>query len=364
MQDTITTFNAHMGTPSIRFSRSMGKLVLIYSLFVFYVSLLPLQLDPAPLLPAWYSFKQGLFVGFHFEFQPAIVPSLLLYLPLGFLCAAWLVGLSRRLIVRIVGIALSVFFSGVVAVGSEFFQQFFPPRVMSIYDMHAGWVGAALGIGCWLLLGSRLHRLALWVLAKRANSGSESRLSNAFTRRFVAVMTIPYFLGIAWLNGWFSESWQSWASAKSRLADLHFLPFYYHYSAEVPAVLLNVVFQMVLYWPLGAAVWLWRVRASNNTPSAVSPFKSGVIVGACAIIIEVGKLFLAGRLPNLTNVVVAAMTAMVIHSLLSRWFPARVQVGEVLPNDLLLLPSQDASSSSARLASDNAIPEYDIQKIA
>lgn len=274
----------------------------------------------------------------------SLIASVFFLLPLGFLLTAWLVGQSRRLIVLIVGIGLSLLLCAAMAFGTEFVQQFYPPRVVSLNDVYAEFAGGALGVGLWLVLGPYLRQLASRIAARRASAHFDGRLAGVFTRRVVASVATAYFLGIAWLNGWFSGSWQAVSVAMARLPDVHLLPFYYQSNVETPGVLVNLVFQVILYWPVGAATWVWWKRGAGIEVLNVSPVSSGLVVAFLACVIEVGKLFLVAREPNMSNVLVAFATATTVHWLLGRWYPASAPCRVEPREDMELLPAPDKAA--------------------
>ena len=45
---------------------------------------------------------------------------------------------------------------------------------------------------------------------------------------------------------------------RPKLEDTHFLPFYYHYFTTETKALISLLFQIALYFPVGAGIWLWR----------------------------------------------------------------------------------------------------------
>jgi|GEM_PF-4526060 len=339
MRNSTTAFTSRDDAATAEFGARVRLFAIGYALLILYVSCLPLAWDRTSLKSAWWNLHHLPMLEWKADSWLSLVASVFFFVPLGFWISAWLIGQSRRLIVLIVGTGLSLLFCAAMAFGTEFLQQFFPPRVVSLNDVYAEFAGGALGIGLWLLLGPTLRQLASRIAARRASAHFDGRVAGVFTRRVIASIAVPYFVGIAWLNGWFSESWQPLSVAMARLPTVQVLPFYYQSNAETPAVLINLVFQMATYWPVGAATWVWWKRSAGRKYLTVSPALSGLVVAALAFVIEFGKLFLLGRQPSLNTVLIAFATATAVHWLLDRWYPVTAQGQVEPPAEIALLPA-------------------------
>ena len=147
----------------------------------------------------------------------------------------------------------------------------------------------------------------------------DSRRMRPWVRGGLLLATVPYAGGLAWLNHWFVASWGGANAAMTRLANIHFLPFYYHYYTSEAVALTSLVFQFGLYAPLGAGVWLWYEGAWYRSRGGGLSILMGMFA---AFVIEAGKLFVPGQHPDPTNVLIAACAAGLCHTLLSRLFPA------------------------------------------
>jgi glycopeptide antibiotics resistance protein/O-antigen ligase len=147
----------------------------------------------------------------------------------------------------------------------------------------------------------------------------DGRRMRPWVRGGLLLATVPYAGGLAWLNHWFVTSWGNSDAAMARLADIHFLPFYYHYYTSEAVALTSLVFQFGLYAPLGAGVWLWYEGAWYRSRGGWLSVLIGMLA---AFVIEAGKLFVPGQHPDPTNVLIAAGAAGLCHALLSRLFPA------------------------------------------
>lgn len=135
-------------------------LALVYAAFVVYGSLVPLDFHARPWDEAISRFRAIPFLELGMGSRADWVANLILYLPLGFfwMGAWWGQGsLPGR---RAIGTLLTALLVVSLATAIEFFQQFFPPRTVSLNDLYAEWLGGALGMALWPLAG---HTLAdLW----------------------------------------------------------------------------------------------------------------------------------------------------------------------------------------------------------
>lgn len=147
-------------------------------------------------------------------------------------------------------------------------------------------VGVAIGVA-----------LGRWI-ETRPNDFKSARVQQLLVQSIPA-FAIPYCLILLEVNGWITRSWQGISEARTRLADLHFLPFYYHYFTSEAAALFSVAAVTISYTPLGVMVWAISRKAR------LAAFLALVVAGA----IEAGKLFIKGARPDPTNILIAALTA-------------------------------------------------------
>ena len=152
----------------------------------------------------------------------------------------------------------------------------------------------------------------------------DSRRMRPWVRTALVLAVVPYAGALGGLNHWFDGPWANADSGIGRLAETHFLPFYYHYYTSETKALVSLLFQFSLYAPLGAAVWLWHQGTPGRSQSPWLTASLGVLV---ASLVESGKLFVASQHPDPTNVLIAAGAAGGTHALLAWMFtvnpPAR-----------------------------------------
>jgi len=137
--------------------------------------------------------------------------------------------------------------------------------------------------------------LALW--QQRAN-WSPDRLT-ALARRYALPLGVLYLLVLLQANGWFSHRWNGTDYATAKLADLHFLPFYYHYFTTEAKALFSLASICLMYIPVGVLAWAHRD----------SPARAFFYALLIASLVETGKLFLQGLHPDPTNILLAALAS-------------------------------------------------------
>ncbi len=425
--------------------RGVWLLALVYTVFVVYGSLVPLDFHARSWDEAITLFRAIPFLDLGPGSRADWVANLILYLPLGFFWMGALCGPGRLPGRRAIGAIFAALVVVALATAVEFWQQFFPPRTVSLNDLYAEWLGGALGMVLWLLAGRSLadlwHRFAqggalavraalvgyallylflslfpydfvvnvaewqahlgsdkvgwffagncgavCWaklipemlaavpfglLLVGRANRvplaaaavagilmgltieilqlsiGSgisqgasvfsrtagvvlgaslpglfahwDSRRMRPWVRAGILAAVIPYMVGLAWLNRWFGGEWTDSEAALHRLADIRFIPFYYHYYTSEGVALVSLVFQFGLYAPIGIAGWLWNQGAWSRS---FGPGTSVVLAALAATTIEAGKLFVLSQHADPTNILIAGVAAGGCHGLLVALFSA------------------------------------------
>ena len=138
-------------------------------------------------------------------------------------------------------------------------------------------------------------------------------------KKYLIVAAIPYILLLALLNGWtFSEQFISLPSTE-KIEKINFLPFYYHYYSTETVALTSLLSIFAMYLPVGLGVWLWNY---NNKHSAYKMTASLFAVSLC-LVMETGKLFITGKHPDPTNLIISFASAFITFSvaeLVYQWF--------------------------------------------
>lgn len=250
----------------------VSRLLVLYVLFVVYGSLVPLTYVDRPLVDAIQAFRTIPFLVLGIESRADWVANGVLYVPVGFLTAAWLTQTFQK-IPRVVLFAMATAFSMVLAVGVEFVQLFFPPRTVSLNDIMAECIGGLMGVA----LASSLRD---WLLALLASFFGDSqrlqkRALEAYAFAYFAFAFFPYDLLLSWpevqakLD---SGRWGWWLASNS----------------PRPTLLgLQLLAEAVLTLPLGFLL----VRLS--VPRVVSLQKAVLFGAVLGMAIEMAQFFIA-----------------------------------------------------------------------
>ena len=138
-------------------------------------------------------------------------------------------------------------------------------------------------------------------------------------RRLVLAGVLPYLAAVAVVAGWFGGRWLGVEAGLARVDRIQWMPFYYQYFTTEQTLIRSTLVHLALYAPIGVAAWLWGWRARR-----VSVAGAVLLAAAIAVVAETGKLFMAGRHPDYTNVLFAMIAAGTAAMLLRRASSARV----------------------------------------
>ena len=152
--------------------------------------------------------------------------------------------------------------------------------------------GVSQGLSVLTRIAGVCGGLALW--QRRANWTPE-RLA-VLIQRYSLPFGVLYLLILMQMNGWFSHPWKGADYAATKLADLHFLPFYYHYYTTEAIAIFSLASVSLMYMPIGLLAW--SNRQSPTRAFFYALFAAGVV--------ETSKLFLQSMRPDPTNVLLAA----------------------------------------------------------
>ncbi len=146
---------------------------LAYLAFVIYGSLVPFHFRPFPLAEAVARFREIPYLNLGIDSRSDWVANILLFIPLAFLLCSCL-DCDRSYVLRLVSTSVVLTFCVGLSIGIEFTQLFFPPRTVSINDIIAESIGAAVGITAWWLSGPRLVRwLEGWMAVHKPANRAE-----------------------------------------------------------------------------------------------------------------------------------------------------------------------------------------------
>ena len=162
------------GNPSRRPGRPL-TLLAAYTLFVVYGSMVPLRFVPLPLDQAWVAFQAIPFLKLGLTSRADWVANGVLYLPLGFLTAHWLLE-RHSAIARPVALGLAAVFPMALAVVVEFVQLYFPqPSKQTVFDA-----------------GSTAHTISFLRLKGLLRIGRRYLLHDGLFHTGAALTTMPF----------------------------------------------------------------------------------------------------------------------------------------------------------------------------
>ena len=277
--------NADAAQPSRRWLLIAGTLYLCFTL---YGSLVPLQYRPLPWASAISAFQSIRWLDLGIGARADWVANILLFIPLSFLWCG-IVWPWRRRWLRIPAAALMLAACAGLAVGLEFTQVFFPPRTVSLNDIAAEAIGAAIGIGLWVATGARLTRWMQTLPLVNSRAGLAERALAVYLLVLFTYNLLPFDLTISPV-----EIFHKWRGGKVLL-----LPFSATYaSAALRAY--DILSDIAVWIP---AAWLWR--SAFRTPV----LRTWTAAATAASLLEFMQLFVHSRVTDVTDILTAGLGA-------------------------------------------------------
>jgi len=167
------------------------------------------------------------------------------------------------------------------------------------------------GVGMALGLAAYRHFDRIWLARYRPHT------------RIAVLLALPvYAVLLLELVGFFNSRLESATAAASKLSQVRFLPFYYHYFTSETQAMHSVLVHAGAYAPIGLMVWL----LGSGKGSRRSLWISGITAFLVAAGMETLKLFLHGRRPDPTDALIAAAAATLAcfaAARLAGWSPRR-----------------------------------------
>ena len=272
---------------SARFS--ILVLAIVYTLFVIYGSLVPLDFHPRPWDQTWEMFKHISLLNVGTQGRADWVANGVLYVPVGFLTVTLFTHFKtyRTLVLVFIG---SLLFSFTLAVTVEFAQLFFPPRTVSINDLIAEFLGSILGA----FLAARWHDRFMSFLSTLMGNPDRlvAHLLKAYAIGYIAFSLFPYdfLVSVPELElKLHSDGW-GWLVATESLRGNIALPL-----AKLFAETLAVV-------PLGLILCQLTIRGRPWTSTRA--FVTGAVLG---LIIEIAQFFIVSGISQGLSVFTRAM---------------------------------------------------------
>jgi glycopeptide antibiotics resistance protein/VanZ family protein len=174
-----------------------GRFLLIglfFAALAFYGSLLPIDYQPIDWTDSVRRWREIPWYQLGIERRADWIANALVMIPSAFFltgaaCMFHPAFAFRLLLSSLAGIGLAV-----LVVGIEFVQIWFPPRTVSQNDVLAGWIGVAIGIGIWWLLGDLLIHYSKSLRASKDLQKQISWLVGAICLGVVVYSLFPFDL--------------------------------------------------------------------------------------------------------------------------------------------------------------------------
>jgi glycopeptide antibiotics resistance protein len=269
-------------------ARTFAIAAALFAAFAVYGSLVPFQYRAMPLDEALARFEHVPYLALGIGSRADFVSNILLFIPLGFLLGGGLL-VDRRGGLRFTAAAASIVsLAFALSVAIEFTQLFFPPRTVSLNDITAETVGAAIGVVLWGLFGSDLTEWVRRFSRERRRPALVVQLLTLYGAGFFVSQLMPFDITID-----LGELAQKYHEGRIVLS-----PFGFAHSSAVLAAW-DYGTDLLLWIPIGAlARLLWAPR---DTPRrALTAMLAGT---ACVVLIELGQLLIFTRYSDVTDLI-------------------------------------------------------------
>ena len=273
-------------------------IALIYAAAIVYGSLLPFAFTPPPgerILPLYLNLRHSGDLWSATDF----VTNILLFVPLGFFFVACL--RSRRARYGFVLVTIgTLLICAALSACVEFAQIYFPPRDSSWRDLMANVIGAAFGIALgWGVDPSLLARGERALVAAASAPVASPHIS-----RLVLIAAIPAFVAVCAAAGLVLSPWTGFGTAFSRIGELGGAPFRTYVAADPFQAIFSATGWFAIYAMVGFGM---RYVVLRGKPPRVSNAVAVAVLLALAI--EAARLFIAGKVADTGNAMIAALGA-------------------------------------------------------
>ena len=266
-------------------ARLLRWLLLAYTAFVVYGSLVPLHFRPLPMDQAWDQFMNAPFLQLGIESRADWVANLLLFVPQAFLMRAVLPTIRSAAGSTALALGVWLVCTGMAA-AVEFTQVFFPGRTVSLNDPLAESVGALIGL---LLYRAKAQDLLNWLQGWwLAETGQPlaTRALHGYLVGLLIVSVMPLDLTISPVE----------IFHKMRAGRVVLLPF-----SDLPGDWAQAVYDLatdLLLWVPVGLLWRWQGR------TVAQVFWRGSVAAAA---VELAQLFVFSRVTSTTDVISGAL---------------------------------------------------------
>lgn len=261
---------------------------LVYTAFVLYGSLVPLEFRALPWDDAVARFGAMPFLQLGIGSRADWMANLLLFIPLTFLWMGALTAGGSRLRSALATLAL-IPAATAFSLGIEFTQLFFPQRTVSQNDIFAETLGGLVGVLVWWGTGRRfVEWLQSWQHI-HARAALAERLAWVYLAGVLVYNVLPLDLTISLV-----EVFHKWRDGKVNLIPFGRLP------DDTAYALYELATDALIWTPLAL---LWRLDGTR------SAWRVWGMTLATAAVLEVMQLFVFSRVSDVTDLFTAAAGA-------------------------------------------------------
>ena len=270
------------------YQRGLIVFALLYTLFVIYGSLVPLQFVHKEFGEVLQSFSSIRYYSLGLASRADWVANILLFVPLSY---AYLELVTRQARIQVIhAIIASVAIltvSALLSLSIEFVQIYFPQRTVSLNDVIGETMGAAIGLILWWLFASKWR---IWLLRFCSNMSVASRIRQSLYGYLAALL----FYNLLPLDLTLSPYalYDKWQAGNIRLVPLSV------FLGDTAEALYGLVTDVIIWLPIGALLVLDKPLRRLSVAQALI-----LLAG----VIEFLQLFVYSRVTDLTDVFTALL---------------------------------------------------------
>ncbi len=265
--------------------RLLWLAALVYTAFVIYGSLVPLEFRAIPWDEAVSRFGAMPFLKLGVGSRADWVANLLLFIALTFLWMGALTAGARR--TRSVLVSLMLVPAAIaLSLGIEFTQLFFPQRTVSQNDIFAESLGGFVGVLAWWVAGKRFVDWLLSWQQTHARAALAERLAWVYLAGVLVYNVLPLDLTISLV-----EIFHKWRDGKVNLVPFGRLP------DDAAGALYELATDVLVWTPLAL---LWRLDGRRGA------WRVWGMTMAAAAGLEAMQLFVYSRVSDVTDLFTAA----------------------------------------------------------
>ncbi len=204
---------------------------------------------------------------------------------------------------------------------------------------------AGMGAGASLFVWAKQHKFTdlLWLL-----------------RRVVWFTLLPYIFLVLSVSGWFTGDWLASGQALTKLTETRFLPLYYFYYTSEGVALVSLLSNLGMYFPVGLLCWA-NFFSVNHERRAPHWFYVGLLAALFALVVETGKLFLANKHTDPSDIWLAFIAAAGCYAFMNRLVQWLNRDKTTIKPSIIERAAQ-AQIPTSEKSNASALPAYEVGK--